>query len=454
MAMLRFLDNDFRLCDGVTRREWLTLGSLAALSTTTSAAPDDRSFGKAKACIVLFLSGGPPQLDTFDPKPDAPVEFVGPLRSIQSSVPGLRVGELMPRTAALADRLCVLRAMSTGDNAHSASGYAMLTGEPHRPLGVENAKPGAPNNAPSLAAICRHLTPNRGQLPTSMIVPEPIVNNPNLTWPGQDGGWLGRAADPWLLACDPSSPTFQVPDLTPPAEVPALRVDARRSLLEQIDRHLDGGRFDLERSQAFGLMRSPTVRAAFDLDREPASRRHRYGPTKFGQSVLLARRLVESGVPFVQVNYPREPGDTAANSPLWDTHQDNAGRLRNVLMPTMDAAYSALLRDLEQRGLLDETLVVLMGEFGRTPRINPSGGRDHWGPCFSIALAGGGIRGGQVYGSSDRVGAFPRDGRVVPADLHATLLHCLGIGSERTLRDLQGRIVPAYRGEVVRQILR
>jgi hypothetical protein len=459
--MLRLLDRDVRLCDGISRREWLALGSLGLLSAVAQSSPSaDRSFGRAKACIVLFLTGGPPQHETWDPKPEAPDTIRGDLQPIATSVPGLHVGELMPRTATLAHHLCVLRAMSTYDNAHSASGYWMLTGEPHTPLGVENARPGAPNNAPSLAAIFKHLRPVQGHLPTSIVVPEQIVNNPNLPWPGQDGGYLGRAADPWLLTCDPSAANFEIPALALPGDLPPLRVDSRRSLLEQINRHwkqleesATPSRYELERSQAFGLLRSPAVRRAFDLDREPASRRDRYGRSKFGQSVLLARRLVEVGVPFVQVNYPREPGDTSSNNPLWDTHQNNTRRLKEVLMPTMDAAYSALLEDLDQRGLLDETLVVWMGEFGRTPRINPNGGRDHWGPVFSAALAGGGVRGGQVIGSSDRVGAFPRDGRVVPQDLHATVLHCLGIPGESLLRDLQGRPVPACKGTVLRQVL-
>ena len=447
----------FHLRDGLTRREWLTIGALSALAPRAFSTPiRERSFGQAKAVIVLFLTGGPPQHETWDPKPDTPEEIRGDCRPIATSLPGLRVGEWMPRTADLCHRLCVMRAMSTFDNAHSASGYWMLTGEPHAPLGVENSTPGAPNNAPCLAGVVKSLLPARGHLPTSVTLPERIVNNPNLAWPGQDGGYLGRAADPWFLTCDPSAPEFRIPELALPPETPALRVDSRRSLLEQINRHgehLESERYDLERRQAFALLRSSAVRRAFDIEGEPAPVRERYGPSKFGQSVLLARRLVEAGVPFVQVNYPREPGDTNANSPLWDTHQNNSLRLKETLMPRMDAAYSSLIEDLVQRGMLDETLVVMMGEFGRTPRINPSAGRDHWGPVFSVALAGGGVRGGQVVGASDRVGAYPRDGRVVPQDLHATILHCLGIAADSTLRDLQGRLIHATRGDVLRRIL-
>lgn len=458
--MFRILDGGATLCDGLTRRQWLAIGGLAALGGNAKAKPStarSRAFGKAKSVIVLFLTGGQPQHDTWDPKPDAPDTIRGESRPIATSLPGLFVGELMPKTAAITHHTCVLRAMSTFDNSHSSSAYWMHTGYPHTPLGVENARPGAPNNAPCLAAVVKTLRPGRGHLPTAITLPERIVNNPNLPWPGQDGGALGRAADPWLLTCDPSAATFQIPELALPPNVSPLRVDNRRSLLDQVNRHWSDidrhGRYDLERNQAFALMRSPSVRQAFDLDHEPAPIRDRYGRSKFGQSVLLARRLVEAGVPFVQVNYPREDGDTTSNSPLWDTHQGHYPRMKRVLMPTMDAAYSSLILDLVQRGLLDETLVVLMSEFGRTPRLNFDAGRDHWGPVFSVVLAGGGVRGGQVIGSSDRVGAFPRDGRVLPQDLHTTMLHCLGISPDEIFRDLEGRELHAGRGTVIPQVL-
>ncbi|MEI7687125.1 MAG: DUF1501 domain-containing protein [Planctomycetota bacterium] len=457
--MFRLLDDGAQLCDGVTRRQWLVLGSLAAFAGVQTPAlasprPRERAFGKAKAVIVLFLTGGPPQHDTWDPKPDAPDVIRGETRPIATSLPGLSVGELMPRTAAIAHHVCVLRAMSTGDNAHSSSGYAMHTGQAHQPLSFENARPGPPNNAPSLGAIFKTLRSRPGRLPAAVTLPEQIVNNPNLPWPGQDGGYLGQTADPWLLRCDPTAAGFQVAELALPHDVPALRVDNRRTLLDQVNRHFNAiERHDENQAQAFALLRSPSVRHAFDLNQESAPLRERYGSTKFGQSVLLARRLVQAGVPFVQVNYPREAGDTTANSPLWDTHQGHFVRMKNVLMPAMDAAYATLIADLAQRGLLEETLVVLMGEFGRTPRINNDAGRDHWGPVFSIALAGGGVRGGQVIGSSDRVGAFPRDGRVTPQDLHATILHCLGIAADETFRDREGRVLHAASGTVIPQVL-
>jgi hypothetical protein len=286
-----------------------------------------------------------------------------------------------------------------------------------------------------------------------------MISNANIVAVGQSAGFLGRAADPWLLTCDPASPDFQVPALGLPSEVPPLRLDGRRSLLGQVNCHLDAvdrsgimNRHDSHNRQAFDLLRSARARQAFDLGREPAMIRERYGGHKFGQSVLLARRLVEAGVSLVQINWPRERGDMNSASPVWDTHAQNSMRLRTTLMPPMDQACSALLEDLEQRGLLEETLVVWMGEFGRTPRINAGGGRDHWGQVFSVALAGAGIRGGVVHGASDSIGAFARDGRVLPHDLAATIFHCLGISPSAEIRDPLGRPVTICQGEVIRNL--
>jgi hypothetical protein len=456
------------LCDGLTRREWLRLGGLGAFglalpellrarSAQGATQHAERAFGKAKSCIVLFLLGGPPQHETWDPKPDAPTGIRGDLRPISSAVPGMQVGELMPQVARLTDKCCVLRAMSTNDNAHSSSGYWMLTGYPHQPMNSENSKLGAPNDWPSFGAIIKYARPGDG-LPAAVTLPEHIWNTGNIPWPGQDAGFLGRKADPWLLTCDPSATGFHVPDLHLPGEVPPLRLAGRRSLLTQVNRHLDQtaasasfARYHTYSQQAFDLLRSPKARQAFDLDREPPVVRDRYGRCRFGQSVLLARRLVEAGVALVQVNWTRAANDSDLN-PVWDTHTNNAERLKTALMPPMDQAYSALLDDLGQRGLLEETLVIWMAEFGRSPKINPAGGRDHWGHVFSVALAGGGVRGGQVYGASDRIGAQPKEGRVQPQDLTATLFHCLGLRPDSEIHDALGRPVPISRGEVIRQI--
>jgi len=466
--MLNIQDTASRLCDGLTRRDWLRVGglglaglSLPGLLNARQTQADPRhmgaGFGKAKACIVLFFLGGPPQHETWDPKPNAPVEVSGDLRPISSSVPGLQVGELMPRTARLAHKIAVLRAVTTFDSAHSSSGYAMLTGMPHAPRGVENARPGAPNNWPSMGAIVRHLQRDQRGLAPAITLPERLANDGNLTWPGLDGGFLGRAADPWVLNCDPSAADFRIPELTLAGDVPAHRFDERRSLLTQVNAGLDEldrvaavSRYDLQTQQAVDLLRSRNARQAFDLSHEPAALRDRYGRDKFGQSVLLARRLVEAGVSLVQVTWTRVPN--ALNNGHWDTHSNNSRALKTALMPRMDLAYSALLEDLEQRGLFDETLVVWMGEFGRTPRINGNGGRDHWGPVFSVALAGGGVRGGVVHGASDNIGGQPKEGRVQPQDFTATVFHSLGYAPDTEMHDVQGRPMPITRGDVVKQI--
>ena len=468
--MFRIHDDGSPLCDGLNRREWLRIGGLGALGLSLPALLEARQThanatgtaggsGKAKACIVLFLVGGPAQHETWDPKPDAPAEIRGDLKPIASSIPGLRVGELMPRMAKLAHRCAVLRAVSTNDNAHSTSGYWMLTGVPHEPMQVENVKAGAPNDWPCFGAIVKKLRGNRGPLPAAITIPEHIWNTGRIDWPGQNAGRIGRTNDPWLLTCDPNAADFAVPGLGLSAEMPALRVDRRVSLLDQVNRHLDSvdragvfARHNTLSQQAFDLLRTSKARRAFDLDREPSAVRDRYGRSRFGQSVLLARRLVEAGATLVQVNWTRDHRDPD-DSPMWDTHQKNTHYLKTSLMPRYDPAHSALLEDFAERGLLDSTLVACIAEFGRTPKINPAGGRDHWGHVFSVSLAGGGIRAGIVHGAADHIGGYPKDGKVQPQDLTATLFHCLGFHPETEIRGSTGRPFPVSRGDVIRQIL-
>ncbi len=360
------------------------------MASRSSAAANEslRGFGKAKACIVLFMLGGPPQHETWDPKPLAPAEIRGPFGTIATATPGLRVGELMPRTARLTDRIAVLRAMSTNDNAHSSSGYWMLTGRPHAPTNSENATPGPPNDWPCMAAVVRHLKGDQSSLPGAVRLPEEIWNTGRIVWPGQDAGWLGDAADPWLVHCDPSQANFQVGDIALPKDVSVQRLMQRRQLLTDMNRRqLESAsiaqmaaapaRWSGFQHKAIELLQSESARAAFAIDQETDAVRDRYGRNRFGQSVLLARRLVEAGVSLVQVNWTRWPTDDNV-APAWDTHAHNAKRCKEALMPPMDLAYSALIEDLAQRGMLDETLVVWMGEFGRSPKINAAGGRDHW----------------------------------------------------------------------------
>ncbi|HJT78695.1 MAG TPA: DUF1501 domain-containing protein, partial [Gemmataceae bacterium] len=407
----------------------------------------------------LFLMGGPPQHSTWDPKPDAPAEVRGDFGPVATNVPGVRVCSLLPRLARQADKLCLLRAMSTGDNAHSSSGYYMLTGVPHVPMNFENANPGPPNDWPNLGAVLRRLRGDRAGLPAAVRLPMRIFNTDGSVWPGQDAGFLGHSADPWLFHCNPGAPHFRIPEFTLTADMPPARLADRATLLARLDRAFGGadrsGSFaqhDRQSQQAFDLLRSARGRGAFELEREPEAVRERYGRHPFGQSVLLARRLVEAGVALVQVNWFRSP-DEPSDNPCWDSHTKESERLRTVLAPPTDQAFSALLEDLHQRGQLDETLVVCMAEFGRSPRINKAAGRDHWGHVFSVALAGGGVRGGQVYGASDSHGAQPKENRVQPQDLTATILHCLGYEPDSQIVNREGRPLPASRGRVLHEIL-
>ncbi|MEO1999878.1 MAG: DUF1501 domain-containing protein, partial [Planctomycetaceae bacterium] len=337
-------------------------------------------------------------------------------------------------------------------------GYQMLTGVPHVPLSRENATAKAPNLYPSWGAITRSLRPDRGGLPAAVTLPKHIANVGDIVWPGQDAGILGRQYDPWLMTCDPNDPKFAVPAISLPAEVDNARFKDRRELLGKIDsaaRYLEEQdrvkRFSKQALQAFDLLAGQGARQAFALDRETTSLRDRYGRTKFGQSVLLARRLIEAGVSLVQVNWQQIKGKE--NNGSWDIHKSYAPSCRDVLMPIMDQTFSALIEDLEDRGLLDETLVAWIGEFGHTPKINRNAGRDHWGRCFSVALAGAGIRGGVVHGGSDGHASDPVWGQVAPRDLAATVFHCLGFPPETHMFDQSGRPMPISHGHVIESIL-
>ncbi len=468
--MLRLMGAPRQLCDGLTRREILRAGGLGACGLSLPAllgcrrvlaagggAPETRA--TAKSCIVLFLMGGPPQHSTWDPKPDAPPEVRGEFGATATVAPGMHISGLLPQTALVADRLALLRAVSSGDNAHSSSGYYMLTGQPHAPMNSENANPGFPNDYPQIGAVIRKLTPARGSLPAAVRLPHKIFNTDGSVWPGQDAGFLGRAVDPWLLNCRPADADFRIRELLLDADVTDGRLAARRSLLEQVNQRLDlaeragvNGHYGRLTEQAFDLLSSPRARRAFQLDGESDALRERYGRTQFGQSVLLGRRLIEAGVTLVQVNWYRGP-DEPSDAPCWDSHAREAQRLKTVLGPPLDQAFSALIEDLTQRGMLDETLVVCMAEFGRSPRINGNGGRDHWGQVYSVALAGGGVKGGVVHGASDAIGAYPKDGRVAPQDLTATIYHCLGLNPQTEIHNTLGSPIPISRGERIRSIL-
>ena len=451
----------------VTRREIMRVGgiglgglALSDLLRHRAEAKGRAGRGPAKSVIVLFNSGGMPHHETWDPKPEAPKEVRGDFGVIPTKTPGYFVGELMPKTAALTDRIAVIRTMQTRDNAHSTSGYQMMTGVPHIPLSRENAAPGKPNDAPNLGAVVQALRASQGGLPSAIMLPRKLANFGGLNpWPGNDAGALGRKFDPWLLECDPADPKFAAPGCALPDDLPSLRLDDRLSLLKQLDQSrrtleqtVDIANYDRYRQQTIDLIAGGRAGAAFDMAKEPDAVRNRYGRTKHGQCVLLARRLVEAGVSLVQVNWA-SPNKSLPNSGGWDTHDKHSESLKGWLMPNMDQTYSALITDLEERGLLDETLVLWVAEFGHTPKFNQKLGRDHWGKVFSIALAGGGVRGGVVHGSTDRDAAAPLDAPVTPADYLATVFHCLGYDPDTIVRDVQGRPLPIARGRVVREVL-
>ena len=444
-------------CSGpVSRRGFLEVGGMSLLgfglgglleargANALPAGKGGGTFGKAKSCIILFLCGGPPQHETFDPKPDAPLEIRGTFRSIPTKVPGLHLCETLPHTARVTDRMAIIRSMTTDINAHSTSGAFMLTGYVP-PTKTENV-PAGPQDWPSIASVVGALKPSERSPLSSVVLPEKIQNDGNIVWPGQDGGFMGGAWHPMLMKCDPATLPVRIEGMSMAEGMTHARLSERFDLLTQMDAQFQAAarsgavaEFGHMRQKAFDLLHSDASRAAFALERESLALRAAYGEHKFGQSVLLARRLVEAGTRLVQVNWPREGVKEVGGSPLWDTHSNNAGRVRDVLCPQFDRTYATLIEDLAARGLLDETLVVVMGEFGRSPKINGTGGRDHWGSVFSVALAGAGIGGGQIIGESDRIGAMPAVRPVRPPDLAATIFHLLGIASSAEFLDPIGR---------------
>jgi hypothetical protein len=471
--MFSVYGDNTQLCDGLTRREMMRLGglslgglslasllknrALSAASTQTSQGP---GFGKAKSVILFGLVGGIPQHETWDPKPEAPEEIRGEFGVTATKTPGLMVGELMPKVAQLTDKIAVLRAMVTRDNSHSSSGYQMLTGIEHQPLSRENALPVPPNDYPSMGAMVRALKNDAGQLPSAITIPEHIWNDGNKPWPGQDAGQLGRRHDPWLIKCHPQENRFDVPGMTLPTDISSTRLDERQSLLKQISQQTAAfgqsaaiENYDIYAQQAYGLLGGGKAGNAFSLAKETEKTRDRYGRTRFGQSCLLARRLVEAGVSLVQINWTRIKKDNYENQGGWDTHKKHSFSLKQHLLPSMDQTFSALVEDLDQRGLLDETLVVMFTEFGHTPKFNKNAGRDHWGSAFSIALAGGGVRGGTVVGKTDKQAAFPIDGIVRPRDFIATVFHLLGYAPHTEIYDPFNRPLPISRGRVLHEIL-
>ncbi|HUE70889.1 MAG TPA: DUF1501 domain-containing protein [Pirellulaceae bacterium] len=455
--MLRVLGRRYQACDGVPRRDFLRLGMLGSLAASLPAAAfgepgKEASFGRAKRCILLFLTGGPSQHDTFDCKPDAPAEIRGELKPIATNVAGIQVSELFPKLAQQADKFCIVRSVTHRDPAHTSAGYSMLTGLVHPKAGKEGdgmALP-APEDHPHVGSLLALHRQGRGGPPPFVSLPEVIKDAAVNEFPGQGGGFLGKSYDPLRIEASQERTAFEPPALVLPADVTGQRLADRSLLRGQLNelvcgteamRNLDG-----HYERALGLFASSSLGDAFALDREPQKVRNDYGTHLFGQGCLLARRLIEAGVELVTVYWHYEGPE---DSPVWDTHGNNYPHLRQRLAPPTDQAASALLADLHQRGLLDETLVIVMGEFGRTPRVNASGGRDHWPHVQSILLAGAGIPGGTVYGASDKQGAYPAEKPIAPADLIATTLHLMGVPRDMELVDRTGRPLRACSGEPV-----
>lgn len=434
----------------------LGLGLPQFLSARALASGTARSdgFGRAKRCIFLFMWGGPSQLDTFDMKPGAPDEVRGPFKPISTRVPDIQICEHFTNLAQRTDKLAIIRSLNHTDPAHLSSGHATLTGNWAPKLNSDADAP-SDKDTPHLGAMLAHLRETPETLPPFVTLPWKAYHPaaPGGQAPGQHGGFLGRKYDPLLVTGDPSQPDWRVEALSLADGISYDRINSRKSLLGEIDAQraaLQSADVTGLKEQAFNLLASQAARDAFDLSREPDSVRDRYGRNIHGQCVLMARRLIEHGVPLVNVNWHNDGRN------FWDTHGNNFSRLKNELIPPSDQALSALLEDLEVRGMLDDTIVAWVGEFGRNPKIDGGnagdGGRSHWPFCYSGLLAGGGITGGAVYGKSDQHAARPADSPVSPLDYAATILHALGIPHETTMPDRLGRPIKVYNGQPITEL--
>jgi hypothetical protein len=439
-----------------TRRDWLLLGGLGAFGLSLPgllrAEKSSRPAPAARSCVLFLLHGGPSQLDTWDMKPAAPDKIRGEFKPIATSVPGMQICEHLPRLARRAHLYTIVRSMTHTAINHNSATYTVTTG--HSPLRDLIAFTPTENDFPHLGAQIAFGRPAKRSVPTAVSLPDPITDGPYTT-PGQNGGFLGARYAPFSVLGDPSDPDFHVDGLAETAERLVPR-ETLRKLLDHKDRPPSSqpgvAGIDRYRERAVSLLTSDETRRAFDLGCEPVTVRERYGRHKYGQSLLLARRLVEAGVRLVTVYWG---GKVNNPNPHWDTHFNNNRRLKEELLPPFDQCFSAFLDDLRDRGLLETTLVLAMGEFGRTPRfgqftgngVNETG-RDHWSACYSILVAGGKAGGGRVLGKSDRIAAYPADDPYPPEDVQATVLHALGVAPASAVRDAFGREVPLSAGKV------
>lgn len=435
-------DRPARFCDGFSRRDFLHAGALAPLGLTLASWHRARGHDRDSDinCILLFLVGGPSQLDTFDLKPQAPAEVRGPFRPIQTTVPGLQISEIFPQLARHASQFALIRSVyHTATAVHDTGHQLMQTGRLFSG-GVEH---------PHMGAVLSYLKGGRGEVPPYVLLPKPIGRTGGNLPHGHTAGYLGKPYDPFILNADPNAPGFKVPDLLPPDYITGLRAERRQKLRDAVDGataafEANGAAKQVDENfqLAYRLMSSAKARDAFALEKEPEKLRERYGRTRFGQSCLLARRLIEAGVRFVTVNM----FETVFDEVTWDIHGSrpftDIQQMAKEVAPNFDTAVSALFEDLANRGLLATTMVVAVGEFGRTPKINPAGGRDHHPGVWSILLGGGPIKGGQVIGESDELGYAPKTRPVTPGEVAATIYRGLGLDPHKELPGPQNRPIP------------
>lgn len=439
-----------RFCDGWGRRDFLRIGAAGALGLNMSlpkllqaeASGNSLTAKKDVSFIFIFLKGGLSTIDTFDMKPDAPSEIRGPFQSIPSNVPGTRVCEKIPNIAKVMDKFSIIRSFTHRNAGHGPADHYMLTG--YHPVGGFDGGLKPNNQHPAMGSVISHKLGPRGAIP-------PYVCLPNMHNSGSSA-YLGPEAAPFTIEADPSSPGFAVPDMQPPFSIEAKRIDDRRSLLSKVDRFHKSMEAKANRGtrelgvfaqRATELMTSKAAKEAFDINKESDKLRDAYGRNTLGQSCLMARRLVEAGVRCVTVEHSN-----------WDTHYHNFQTLQDDLLPKFDQAIPTLFKDLDSRGLLQNTLVLLTGEFGRTPKINDSAGRDHWSRCFTVALAGAGIKGGRVLGKSDKWAMDPAEDPYGPEDLCATVYNRMGIDPRSEMHTPDGRpIMVTNNGRVIQDLL-
>lgn len=433
-------------CDGITRRDFLQVGTLGAIGLSLSKFAELEALGAVakgndeKSAILIFNLGAPSQLDTWDMKPNAPSEIRGPFKPIKTNSPEIQISEIFPLHAKIADKFSLVRTCyHTAAAVHDTGHQMMQTGRLFTG-GV---------NTPHAGCALEFLKGRKTDLPANIILPEPMGNTGGGLPHGQDAGFLGKAFDPFSLMADPSKKDFKVPDLLPPAEIGEARLKRRKEIREVVDETVknfeasqNASLMDTNFASAYRLMTSVKAREAFDLTRESEKVRERYGMTRFGQCCLLARRLVEAGVRFVTIN----TFITVFDEITWDIHGSkpftSIAGMKEIVAPMYDKGYSALIEDLHDRGMLPNTLVCNLAEFGRTPKINPAGGRDHWPQCWTVYFAGGGVKGGRVVGKSDEIGAYPVERPVSPNEIVATIYHSLGLNLETHLPGPQSRPFP------------